>query len=118
MHQADAFDAFRLAGIHALNESDAVAQALMDLIGTPVLHEALSPAGDRLTVEVFIGTSLSGRRVFELALPERVLVLLVRRGQQEIIPSGTTQLLRGDRMLLWGKADSVREARTRLVEIE
>ncbi|MBM3139441.1 MAG: hypothetical protein FJZ92_04295 [Chloroflexi bacterium] len=85
---------------------------------TPVLHEALSPGGDRISVAVGIGTGLAGHRVRELQLPERVLVLLVLRGTEEIIPNGNTTLLRGDRMLFWGNTESVKQARADLVSVE
>ncbi len=118
VHQADAAEAFRNAGIHAVSEADAVAQAFMDVIGTPVLHDALSAGGERLSLEVPVGSGLAGRAVRQLGLPERVLVLLVRRGDQEVIPHGNTVLQRGDRLLLWGTTEAVMRARAALVSIE
>jgi Trk K+ transport system NAD-binding subunit len=118
VHQAEAAEAFRRAGVHAVSEADAMAQAFMDVIGTPVLHDALSAAGGRITLEIPVGSGLEGRPLRALGLPERVLVLLVRRNDQELIPHGNTVLQRGDRMLLWGTSEAVMRARASLVAIE
>lgn len=117
--QPGAVDAFEQSGIRTISEVETLAQGMLDLIGAPVLHDALLPsAGGRMTVEVPIGTGLNGRRIAELGLPARVLVLLVRRGGEDIIPDGATRLQRGDRILLFGHADLVPGARERLVAVE
>ncbi len=117
--QPGAVEAFEQSGIRTISEVETLAQGMLDLIGAPVLHDALLPsAGGRMTVEVPIGSGLDGRRVAELGLPPRVLVLLVRRGGEDIIPDGGTRLRRGDRLLLFGHADLVPAARERLVAVE
>ena len=54
----------------------------------------------------------------DLQLPQRVLVLLVRRADEDVVPYGDTMLQRGNRLLLFGGADAVADARQRLALIE
>ena len=117
--QGRAVEAFRRSGIHTVGEGEAIAEAMMATIGQPVLHDALGPDGhDRLMVEFEVGSGLDRRRVRDLGLPSRVLVLLVRRTDDDLIPNGDTVLARGNRLLLYGTTDAAREARSRLALIE
>ena len=117
--QGRAVEAFCRSGIHAVGEGEAIAEAMMTTIGQPVLHDALGPGGHgRLTVEFEVGSGLDGRRIRDLRLPQRVLVLLVRRADEDVIPDGNTVIGRGDRLLLYGTTDTVREARSQLALIE
>ena len=117
--QGRAVEAFCRSGIHAVGEGEAIAEAMMTTIGQPVLHDALGPGGHgRLTVEFEVGSGLDGRRIRDLRLPQRVLVLLVRRADEDVIRGGNTVLARGDRLLLYGTTDTVREARSQLALIE
>ena len=117
--QGGAIEAFRRAGVHAVDERGAVAEAMMATIGQPVIHDALAPGGhDRLMVEFEVGSGLGGRRIRDLRLPHRMLVLLVRRAGGDEIPDGDTRLERGNRLLLYGGAEAVREARAQLALIE
>ena len=119
VEQSDAVEAFRRSGIATIGADEAVADALMAVIGQPVLQEALAPGGeDRLTVEFVVGSGLDGRRIRDLQLPQRVLVLLVRRASEDIVPHGETVLQRGNRLLLFGGAEAVADARQRLALIE
>ena len=65
-----------------------------------------------------IGSGLAGRRIHELDLPDSVLVLLLQRGERDVIPNGSTSLQLGDRMLLFGETEAVQTARELLVAIE
>ena len=117
--QGGAIEAFRRAGVHAVDERGAVAEAMMATIGQPAVHDALAPGGhDRLMVEFEVGSGLDGRRIRDLRLPHRMLVLLVRRADGDEIPDGETRLERGNRLLLYGGADAVREARSQLALVE
>ena len=119
VEQSDAVEAFRRSGIATIGADEAVADALMAVIGQPVLQEALAPGGeDRLTVEFVVGSGLDGRRIRDLQLPQRVLVLLVRRASEDVVPHGETVLQRGNRLLLFGGAEAVADARQRLALIE
>ena len=117
--QDAAVEAFEHAGIRTVSEVDALSEAMMDLVGSPVLHRALSSGGgQRMTIDVPIGSGLAGRRIRELDLPESVLVLLLQRGERDVIPNGGTSLQLGDRMLLFGETEAVQTARELLVAIE
>jgi Trk K+ transport system NAD-binding subunit len=117
--QGGAADAFRAAGIETVSSHEAQSQALMDLIGAPLITQALAPeSGERTTVSVPVGSGLHGRRVRDLALPERVLVLLIQRNGEDLVPHGNSVLARGDRMLLFGRSEPVAEARRQLIAIE
>lgn len=119
VEQSDAVEAFRRSGIATIGADVAVADALMAVIGQPVLREALAPGGeDRLTVEFVVGSGLDGRKVRDLQLPQRVLVLLVRRAEEDVVPHGETVLQRGNRLLLFGGSEAVADARQRLALIE
>lgn len=117
--QPGAAETFRAAGIQTVSSHEAQSQALIDLIGEPLISQAISPrSGERTTVSVPVGSGLHGRRVRDLALPERVLVLLIQRNGDDLVPHGNSVLARGDRMLLFGRAEPVAEARRQLIAIE
>lgn len=117
--QPGAADSFRAAGIQTVSSHEAQSLALIDLIGAPLITQALAPeSGERTTISVPVGSGLHGRRVRDLALPERVLVLLIQRNGEDLVPHGNSVLARGDRMLLFGRADPVAEARRQLIAIE
>lgn len=111
--QDGAGEAFESAGIPIVRSEEALSLAMLDLMGTPLLARTLG-AGDRTTVDLWIGSGLAGRRVRDLGLPESVLLLLVQRPGGDLIPRGDTELERGDRIVLFGGVETVREARARL----
>ena len=57
---------------------------------------------DSNLVEVVVpaGSSVAGKRILELPLPDAVLVVLVSRGGRFLVPRGATHLADGDRLLL------------------
>ncbi len=115
VEQSDAVDAFRQAGIATVGADDAIADAMMTVIGQPALWEALALGGeDRLTVEFTVSAGMDGLRMRDLGLPHDVLVLLVRRDNEDVVPYGETVIMRGNRLLLFGGAEAVAEARERL----
>jgi len=62
----------------------------------------------RLVVhEVPDGSPAAGKSIMALRLPENLLVVLVARGEQFLIPSGSTILHRGDRLFCLGDAPSL-----------
>ena len=115
--QPGSLEAFRSAGVHALHRDEAVATAMIEMMGNPAIFDALTRDEQRLTLEVPVGGSLDGRRVMDLGLPPGVLVVLVERGSGELVPRGSTPLERGDRLLIFGRADAVRGARDALVAL-
>ena len=76
---------------------------LARLLGTSTdeTHEHWGSHGRQLHSYVIeAGCSASGKLISQIEWPERTLVVSVRRCGQEIVPSGSTQLLEGDRILV------------------
>jgi NhaP-type Na+/H+ or K+/H+ antiporter len=116
--QGGAVGAFRAAGIRTVDTQEALSQAMIDLIGAPLLTEALGGTGERVILDLLVGSGLDQRRIRDLALASGVLILLVERRGEDLVPHGDTVLQRGDRMLLFGRAEAVHEAREQLMAIE
>lgn len=57
--------------------------------------------------------ALAGRALKEIAWPDGILVALVRRGGEVLIPGGDTVLMPGDRLAVVGEADGIKAVRTR-----
>jgi amino acid transporter/mannitol/fructose-specific phosphotransferase system IIA component (Ntr-type) len=57
------------------------------------------------------GEDLIGIVIRESPLPEGILVAMIRRSGELIIPRGDTELLEGDRLTLIGKADGIDQLR-------
>ena len=53
--------------------------------------------------------SLAGQAVRDLKLPEGLLVALLNRGDETIVPSGQTVLMENDRLTILGLPDSIQE---------
>jgi NhaP-type Na+/H+ or K+/H+ antiporter len=116
--QSGAVDAFRTAGIRTVDTQEALSQAILDLIGAPLLTEALGGTGERVILALTVGSGLNERLIRDLALEGGVLVLLVERHGDDLVPNGNTLLQRGDRMLLFGRVEAVHQAREQLMAIE
>lgn len=54
-----------------------------------------------------------GLAIRELELPEGTLVALVRRGDERLVPGGSTRLMDGDYITVLGTTDTIRELRSR-----
>ncbi|HUZ03130.1 MAG TPA: cation:proton antiporter [Thermomicrobiaceae bacterium] len=102
----DAVPSFESLGIQVMNPARATAMILANLVRRPTLFRLLSEVdteGADIT-EVVVGTDGAARRELrELALPQDVLVLLVRRGGRHVIPHGDTVLQTGDIVTLVGR---------------
>ncbi len=71
-------------------------------------------------VEIEIGTDsqAAGRRIVELGLPKNVLIVLMGRGDELIVPSGSTVVLPGDTLLVLGEKEPISAMRVRLTSHE
>ncbi len=65
-----------------------------------------------LELQVTPGAPADGKRVVELGLPEGVLILMVGRGDQLVVPQGGTRLRRGDSVLVMAEGAKAKEVRT------
>ena len=68
----------------------------------PSPQPALREHASEHLVEVTIteDSAAAGRRIIDLRLPEQVLIVLIARDGTHIVPSGSTELLAGDRVLV------------------
>ena len=55
---------------------------------------------DQLTISIYEGSLLAGKRIKQIAWPDRTLVRVIHRGQKDIIPDGETQVIAGDLLVL------------------
>lgn len=53
-----------------------------------------------VTSKVYIGSMMDGARVMDIALPEGCLIVSVKRGNREVVPSGRTVIKGGDTISL------------------
>jgi len=113
----DVVSAFEQSRIETVDIEVALSQAMLDRIAAPLLTEALG-TGDRVIIDVPIGSGLDKRKIRDLGLPESVLILLLQRQGEDLVPHGNTVLSRGDRILLFGLIDAVHDARQELMAIE
>ena len=66
-----------------------------------VLSAVSKPSlGDARFEEVEKKSSLCGRRLREIELPAGELVVLIRRGEEMLVPKGDTVILEGDLLVL------------------
>jgi cell volume regulation protein A len=71
-------------------------------------------ASELVEVPVPDGSGVIGRTLVELALPAGALVVLIRRGQGVIVPSGGTRIEAGDRLLVLAEPDALARLRDRV----
>lgn len=64
-------------------------------------------------LEVLPQSSLPGKSIVDLKLPEGALIVLVRRGRRNIVPSGATKLEVGDEVLLLAEPGCLDDIRAR-----
>lgn len=51
----------------------------------------------------------AGKELYAIGLPDRCLVAAIRRGTATLVPRGSTRLLAGDRLLIFGEPDVIAE---------
>lgn len=66
--------------------------------------------GDTREVEILPGMAAAGRKITDLRLPPGVVILLIGRGEEFVVPRGNTRIEPYDTMLLFGKSDALHEA--------
>jgi cell volume regulation protein A len=62
---------------------------------------------DMIEFEVAESAAVVGKRISDLKLPEGVLIVLIRREEQFLIPKGTMAFKSGDGVLILGEPDSI-----------
>jgi amino acid transporter/mannitol/fructose-specific phosphotransferase system IIA component (Ntr-type) len=61
------------------------------------------------------GAEMIGRRLRDLSLPDGVLIAMIRRGDELVIPTGDTSLEDGDRLTVLGRPEGIGVLRRRYV---
>jgi Trk K+ transport system NAD-binding subunit len=104
---------FEAAGVVPLELCTTLAVAAESLVLRPTLMNLMSDrTGEVFAFEIELTNPLHvGRRVRDLSLLGDVLVVVIRRGAQHLIPHGDTKLEQGDAIVLIGTAGD--EARLR-----
>ncbi|MBE0564513.1 MAG: potassium/proton antiporter [Krumholzibacteria bacterium] len=67
--------------------------------------------GETCELEVLPGSPADGKRIMDLGLPANVLVLLVRRGREFLVPGGQTELRGRDTLLVLAEREAIEAAR-------
>ena len=80
-----------------------------------VINPVAGMGGTLTELEVGARSPAVGRSIMALRLPADLLVVLVARGEQFIIPKGATVIEPGDRLLVLGENSSL-DATRRLLE--
>lgn len=68
-------------------------------------------SGETSEFEVLPGSRADGKRVMDLGLPPSVLVLLIRRGREFMVPGGQTTLQARDTLLVLAEQEALESAR-------
>jgi amino acid transporter/mannitol/fructose-specific phosphotransferase system IIA component (Ntr-type) len=105
-----------LAQIARRVDQDAFMPEWLAAEGQTQLKEALF-RNERLLIATLDGegawSGLVGRELRTLDLPEGTLIAMIRRGDEMIIPTGSTELKAGDRVTVLGKPDAITILRAR-----
>ena len=67
--------------------------------------------GETHELEVLPGSAADGRRIMDLGLPSNVLVLLIRRGREFLVPRGQTELQNRDTLLVLAERNELEVAK-------
>ncbi|HET7035202.1 MAG TPA: cation:proton antiporter [Thermomicrobiaceae bacterium] len=114
----EAVPSFEELGIQVMNPARSSAMILANLIRRPNLFRLLSEVsvdGADVTEVVVRNPAVGGTSLKGLGLPKDVLVLLLRRGGQRLIPHGDTVVEPGDVVTLVGSRRSTEQAAERLL---
>lgn len=66
--------------------------------------------GETREFEVLSGSTADGKRIMDLGLPPSVLVVLIRRGREFLVPKGQTELKHGDTLLVLAEREGIADA--------
>jgi cell volume regulation protein A len=66
--------------------------------------------GDTREIEILPGMAAAGRKITDLDVPQGVVILLIGRGDEFVVPRGNTRIEPYDTLLLFGKNEALHEA--------
>ncbi|KAB8143306.1 potassium/proton antiporter [Chloroflexia bacterium SDU3-3] len=79
---------------------------------------SVGPESRVLDLVVPIGALVGGRTIRDLELPHNVLVILIERNGEQIVPSGATVIRAGDHLRVLADPGQVSELNTRLLDLQ
>ena len=79
-----------------------------------VLALLASSRPQEAVLEITLGGMANRQTIGSLGLPRDCLVILIRRGEDVLVPRGDTRLVTGDRLTLLGRRDAVAAARRQI----
>lgn len=102
---------FRNLGVQTLTPSLHRSSLLALMARNSAIFSLMTSTEDQRDLREFIifNSSLEGKRLMDLTFPTDVLVLAIRRGDELLIPHGTTKLETGDHLTILGNLDSLPE---------
>ncbi|WP_425147615.1 potassium/proton antiporter [Deinococcus sp.] len=82
----------------------------------PPLTYSPGGAGRTNLTEIVVpaGSAVAGKRIVELAFPLEVLFVLIYRGQEHVVPRGSTRLEEGDAVQVLGPPELIEDVRARV----
>jgi Trk K+ transport system NAD-binding subunit len=66
---------------------------------------------------VCVGSSLDGKKLKDISLPQNCLLVGIKRGTYELIPKGNTKILAGDYLVVLADEDKATEIREILLNM-
>ncbi|WP_404815219.1 TrkA C-terminal domain-containing protein [Thermoanaerobacter ethanolicus] len=66
---------------------------------------------------VCVGSSLDGKKLKDISLPQSCLLVGIKRGTHELIPKGNTKILAGDYLVVLADEDKATEIREILLNM-
>jgi CPA2 family monovalent cation:H+ antiporter-2 len=82
----------------------------------PAIFSLLTSTEDERDLRelTMLNRDADGKRLIDLQFPPGLLVLAIRRGDELIVPHGTTRLSLGDRVTILGEHDALQAMQDRL----
>lgn len=72
---------------------------------------------ERMEVPVFLGSTLSGKQVREIKWPKDMLLIAIRRGEDELIPHGDTIIRDGDILVVMTDRANIARIRHKILSL-
>jgi len=74
------------------------------------IERAGQTQGDTREIEILPDMAATGRKITDLGVPPEVVILLIGRGEEFVVPRGNTVVEPYDTLLLFGRSDALRNA--------
>ena len=105
---------FRGLGVQTLTPSLHRSSLLALMARNSAMFSLITSTEDQRDLREFIlyNSSLNGKRLMDLNIPANMLVLAIRRGDELIVPHGTTKLVTGDHLTVLGDVEALARIET------